>query len=59
MDTKINQLMQYINTQIKQVSLLDETSNKKGSTLQTAKAHKQGYLEGLHNVRSLMIAKFK
>jgi|TARA_R110001592_G_scaffold139093_4_gene358852 hypothetical protein len=59
MDPKINQLMNYINTQIKAVSLLDETANKKGSALQTAKAHKKGYLEGLNNVRTLMVEQFK
>lgn len=51
--------MQYINGQIAQVSKLDETAGKKGAALQQAKSHKQGYLEGLNNVRALMIEKFK
>lgn len=59
MDPKINQLMNYINTQMKEVSLMDETANKKGSALQTAKAHKAGYLEGLNNVRIVMVEQFK
>jgi len=59
MDPKIKQLMTYINGQIQQVSMLDETAGKKGSALQTAKAHKAGYLEGLNNIRALMIEKFK
>ena len=50
----VAKLVHYIDTEISKVSALDETIDKKGSALQTAKAKKAGYLEGLRNVRKVI-----
>lgn len=50
----IAKLVHYIDTEIIKVSNLDVSSDKKGSALQTAKAKKEGYLEGLRNVRKVI-----
>lgn len=48
------QLFKYIAEQIKSVTLHDEKAGKKGAALQQAKAHKEGYLEALNNVKAVM-----
>jgi hypothetical protein len=50
----IAKLVHYIDSEISKVTALDAGADKKGSAAQTAKAKKEGYLEGLRNVRKVI-----
>ncbi len=55
MNGNVKNLLLYIDGEIKKVSGFDEKAGLKGSALQTAKAKKEGYLEGLNNVKKAII----
>lgn len=50
----VAKLVHYIDKEISKVSALNAGQDLKGSAAQTAKAKKEGYLEGLRNVRKVI-----
>tara|TARA_R110000765_G_scaffold372134_1_gene462520 strand:+ start:855 stop:1034 length:180 start_codon:yes stop_codon:yes gene_type:complete len=56
MSTKasIPNLKQYVSSQIGKINATPLPADLKGSNLQTAKAHKAGYLEALMNIQNML-----
>lgn len=50
----INQLLSYVETQIIKVKAFNEKDGKKGAQLQQAKSKKEGYLEALENIKTVI-----
>lgn len=53
-NANVENLKKWVNLQINKVTNLDVAGDKKGSALQTAKAHKEGYIEALTAVREML-----
>ena len=58
-DQRTTQLLNYLNSQIASLTSFNETENKKGTDAKLATAHKEGYIEGLNNIKQLIETKMK
>tara|TARA_R110001592_G_scaffold217534_3_gene471426 strand:+ start:243 stop:428 length:186 start_codon:yes stop_codon:yes gene_type:complete len=54
MNGNVKKLLLYVEGEINKVSNFNAGASLKGSAAQTAKAKKEGYLEGLRNVQKLI-----